>query len=233
MPSQRHSRQRRLHPAEDLAHLAGHADANGVGDRNLERCALGSLAREFDDPRRRHLSLERAAEGGRYGDLRADAGRLRGSGDRAPGAERLGAGDTLVALIEGVGRENDHADFLAAGRRGAIETRAIEHEADVAQVRSALQRLQPASARPFGTRFGLTKLATSMRRMPASTARRMNSTLVAVETAAASFCRPSRGPTSTIPMLRGAVMAPDYSKARSFAPRPLQQVLRVALSRPG
>ena len=60
-----------------------------------------------------------------------------------------------------------------------------------------------------GTRRGFTKLATSMRRIPASTARRMNSSFTAVGTEAASFCRPSRGPTSTMPMLRGLVIARD------------------------
>ncbi len=51
-----------------------------------------------------------------------------------------------------------------------------------------------------GTRFGLTKLATSMRCRPAPSRRRMNSTLVAVGNTCDSLCRPSRGPTSTISM---------------------------------
>src|SRR5262245_26682963 len=73
-----------------------------------------------------------------------------------------------------------------------------------------------------GTRRGLTKLATSMRRTPASRARRMNSTFTAVGTLAASFCRPSRGPTSTISMLRlRAITGIVYAKGRGdFSPRP-------------
>ena len=54
-----------------------------------------------------------------------------------------------------------------------------------------------------GTRLGFTKLATSMRRSPAATRRRMNSTLVAVGSTCDSLCRPSRGPTSTISMALG------------------------------
>jgi hypothetical protein len=45
--------------------------------------------------------------------------------------------------------------------------------------------------------LGLTKLVTSIRRAPACRLRRINSSLSAVVTSAFSFCRPSRGPTST------------------------------------
>ena len=49
-----------------------------------------------------------------------------------------------------------------------------------------------------GTRLGFTKLVASSRLTPASTRRLISSTLVAVDTIAASLCRPSRGATSTI-----------------------------------
>lgn len=48
-----------------------------------------------------------------------------------------------------------------------------------------------------GTRAGLTNDATSMRRTPAATQRRINSTLASVGSTAASACNPSRGETST------------------------------------
>ena len=48
-----------------------------------------------------------------------------------------------------------------------------------------------------GTRFGLTKLVTSMRRMPAATSRLISSTFAAVGSSVPSLCKPSRGPTST------------------------------------
>ena len=48
-----------------------------------------------------------------------------------------------------------------------------------------------------GTHFGLTKLVTSISRRPAACSRCTSSTLCASPPAAASFCRPSRGPTST------------------------------------
>ena len=54
-----------------------------------------------------------------------------------------------------------------------------------------------ASASPsWGTHLGDTKDVASTVRSPAATSRRMNSALVVVGTEAASFCRPSRGPTS-------------------------------------
>ena len=49
-----------------------------------------------------------------------------------------------------------------------------------------------------GTRLGLTKLATSIRRTPASISRVMRPSLSAVGTTSGSFCKPSRAPTSTI-----------------------------------
>lgn len=54
-----------------------------------------------------------------------------------------------------------------------------------------------------GTHFGLTKLPASMAHTPASCNRRMSSTLVSTETADFSFCKPSRGETSTI-LTKGA-----------------------------
>ncbi len=49
-----------------------------------------------------------------------------------------------------------------------------------------------------GTHFGDTKLVASTAGSPASVRRSMSSTLTSVGTTPGSFCRPSRGPTSTI-----------------------------------
>src|SRR5258708_40285139 len=51
-----------------------------------------------------------------------------------------------------------------------------------------------------GTHFGLTNADTSITGNAAALNRLTNSILSAVETAACSFCRPSRGPTSTTVM---------------------------------
>ncbi len=60
----------------------------------------------------------------------------------------------------------------------------------------------PASAN-CGTQFGLTKLVVSMTDSPASLSRSMNATLASVSIGIGSFCKPSRGPTSTILMRCG------------------------------
>jgi hypothetical protein len=49
-----------------------------------------------------------------------------------------------------------------------------------------------------GTHLGLTKLATSIRRNPARESMSISATFSAVGIARASFCSPSRGPTSKI-----------------------------------
>ena len=53
----------------------------------------------------------------------------------------------------------------------------------------------------WGTRFGLTKLVTSMRDTPASTARLINASLFSVDSSFFSFCIPSLGETSIISTL--------------------------------
>src|SRR5690606_21201479 len=58
-----------------------------------------------------------------------------------------------------------------------------------------------------GIHFGETKLVTSTVSRPVSVSRSMNAILVAAGTTALSFCKPSRGPTSTILILSGNIMA--------------------------
>ena len=76
-------------PPEQLRHLARHAGADRVRDRDLDGFAFGERLRECDHARGRHLALERAAEGGRDRDLRADAGGARGARDLEPGGDRF------------------------------------------------------------------------------------------------------------------------------------------------
>ena len=53
------------HPAEDLRHLSRHADADRVGNRDLEGLGFRDLAGDVDHTLHRHLALERTAERGR------------------------------------------------------------------------------------------------------------------------------------------------------------------------
>src|SRR5688500_15666434 len=134
MSTQGNARHGLGHPAEYLAYLARHADADRVGDRDLEWPGLRDLACDVDDALHRHLALERAAERGRDRDLRADSRGMRSRGDLAPGADRLRARDALVPPVELVGRKHDHPDLPAAGGGGAVEPRAIQDQPDVRDV---------------------------------------------------------------------------------------------------
>src|SRR5208282_5909287 len=57
-----------------------------------------------------------------------------------------------------------------------------------------------------GTHLGETKLVASIAGRPASLSRSMRPTLTGVGTIAGSFCKPSRGPTSTMRTRRGRFM---------------------------
>ena len=57
----------------------------------------------------------------------------------------------------------------------------------------------------WGTRLGLTKLATSILRNPASIKFEMNCNFVSVVKSSAWLCKPSLGPTSTISILLSIV----------------------------
>src|SRR6266849_5889092 len=59
-----------------------------------------------------------------------------------------------------------------------------------------------AASAIWGTHFGLTNAETSMTGSLAAPRRLTNSILSAVETETCSFCRPSRGPTSTMVTFR-------------------------------
>ena len=65
--------------------------------------------------------------------------------------------------------------------------------------RAAITSSAPAIC---GTRRGLTKDTASSRVTPAASSRRMNSSFRSTSRVTASFCSPSRGPTSTISMRR-------------------------------
>src|SRR5690606_27871212 len=60
-----------------------------------------------------------------------------------------------------------------------------------------MPRYTSAASASCGMRRGLTKLVASIAARPAAPRRSMNSILTAAGTMAGSFCRPSRGPTST------------------------------------
>ena len=70
-----------------------------------------------------------------------------------------------------------------------------------------------------GTRLGFTNETTSMRRTPLASRRRTNSTFTSASRTAFSFCRPSRGPTSTISMRALIAHSPAAAWRRELGDR--------------
>src|SRR5687767_12442691 len=67
-----------------------------------------------------------------------------------------------------------------------------------------------------GTHFGETKAVASTAGSPASARRSMSSSFTAVGTSAFSFCRPSRGPTSTSRTVSGILISLQRNQLRAF-----------------
>ena len=86
----------------------------------------------------------------------------------------------LIPLAEAFTGGDRHANLGATGGARTIETLAIQHQADdTAHSGAGASAASTASASAIcGTRFGFTKLATSIRRSPARSRRRTNSTFV-------------------------------------------------------
>ena len=231
MRAQPHARQRRAQRADQLGHLGGHGDADGVGDGNFVGLSRGEPLGE------RHA---RASTGTSPSKGQPKAVEMvicarmpaaaRGTRDVQPGVDALVDAAALVALAEAFAGGDGHADFSAAGGLRALEALAIEHQPDEARVarpaaraRPEPLRRRPSAVRAWDSRSSPPRCA----RSPAATRRRMNSTLVAVGSTCDSLCRPSRGPTSTISMRVGFHGANSIPTCRLD---PLSPVQRAAMN---
>ena len=85
-----------------------------------------------------------------------------------------------------------------AGLEEPLEPLPVRHQRHVlhAGAREGAAATRSAESASAGIHLGDTKLVASMREMPASTSAAMSASLPAVGTTRASFCSPSRGPTS-------------------------------------
>ena len=63
--------------------------------------------------------------------MRLDVGRVGLARDLEPRGDRCASIDPLVASIEGIARNNGHADLVTSRSAGAVEPFAVEHEAYV------------------------------------------------------------------------------------------------------
>ncbi len=86
-----------------------------------------------------NLAVERAAEGRRYGDLRAAAARARQAHHVAAHRERGVRARTLVARRESIGRGAHRAELIHARVDGAHGAALVQHQTDVNDPIAALQ----------------------------------------------------------------------------------------------
>src|SRR6185369_8450198 len=76
------------------------------------------------------LAFERTPERRGDRDLGANAGGARFPRNIEPGSDSVLDAAALIPLTEGLAGGDGHADFLAARRECAVETPAVQHEAD-------------------------------------------------------------------------------------------------------
>ena len=214
-------------------------DADRVADRHLVDAEIDQLPRELPHPPRIDGAVERAPE--RRGQVAADAhpGGARLGADLRERRQRLRDRAVGVALAEPLGGRREDRDLAHAGRHRLAQAGEVRDQGGVARARGPCRA--PASAgasaaktsrasASCGTRSGRTNDVTSTTGRPAAASRSTKATLSAVAIRAASFCRPSRGPTSTI-VTRFVMTSTSGSVARwtgSLVERPDRHV-RIAL----
>ncbi len=162
--------------------------------------AVEDAAGDLEDPLGRDLAVEGAAERRGEDDGRGQAGGPGVLGHRLPGGDLDGGVDALVAQGEPVGDDHDRGHLVATGRDRTVQAAPVEDQADRVSSRgsSRTSAITASASAICGTRSGCAKAVTSIRRTPASRARRTSVALSSVETDCFSFCSPSRGETSTI-----------------------------------
>ena len=215
-------------------------DADRVADRHFVDAEIDQLPRELPHPPWIDGAIERAPE--RRGQVAADAhpGGARLGADVRERRQRLRDRAVGVALAEPLGGRREDRDLAHAGRHRLAQAGEVRDQGGVARARgpcaAALASAGASAANTSrasascGTRSGRTNDVTSTTGRPAAASRSTKATLSAVAIRAASFCRPSRGPTSTI-VTRFVMTSTSGSVARwtgSLVERPDRHV-RIAL----
>src|SRR4029077_11175503 len=139
---QRQAGQRSADAPDKLRYLRWHSGADRVGECELMRSTFGDASRQLHDAFGWDLPLDRTPDCAGEGRVRASLGCVRGGCDSEPCRHRLFGAHPLIASIERVARDDDHADLAAAGGESELETAPVEHEADIDDIRKARQRLQ-------------------------------------------------------------------------------------------
>ena len=154
---------------------------------------------DVHDRRRIYLSLVRAAED--TGHVAADRKirAQRGLGDRGDTLQGGLDTDVDIALIERLRGGGEDGDLLCAGGEGAVQALAVGHQYRIVGAGAPIDALNDL-------------LVTSMAGRPVALSRSTSSILTPEAIAWRSFCKPSRGPTSTTRTCRGIALTTGRSR---------------------
>jgi hypothetical protein len=117
---------------EEIADLGRRADADCVGQGDLERRIVRGLPEDLLDARGRDFALERAAERHANGHGRLDPRIVREPSDFAPALHQPIRRRAGIADRKAVRGRQHEIDFLGARRRRPLEAPAVQHQRDVA-----------------------------------------------------------------------------------------------------
>ena len=208
---------RRPHGFDALGHVGGHGDADGVGDGDLVGAGLrhppgdagdhpGATSPSYGQPKAVEMVAVTATPSRRAAPA-TSANTATLSSRVTPWLRRpnvsVATVTTLISLMPALAARSYP---LRLSTRPMYVTPSWGSRAATTASASAI----------CGTLAGFTKLATSMRRIPAATALAISSTLMAVASTSGSDWSPSRGATSTremrgfsgtLPLWRGTVGA--------------------------
>ena len=163
--------------ADEVAHLARDADADGVGEDDLVRAAAREARRELEHATGVDRALERAAERRpeRHGD--ADPVRLRALDDALAGDDRLLGRGARVPPVELLAHGERVVRLRQRRRREAVVAALVEDEPGVGDALDSGWIAATTSSAPAicGTRAGWTKLTASIRGSPAAARRSTSS----------------------------------------------------------
>ncbi len=182
-----------------VVHLARHAHADGVAQADLVDAQLEQAQPDFDDAASVDAAGERAAERSRDVAALPPAKFGCASEHRRERVERAVDGHADVALGEGVTGRGENGQRVRRRRLRLGRGRARWARARGSARRRARQRatvMTWSASASCGMAAGETKLVASISVRPAARSSEMYSSLVSVGMGDASFCRPSRGPTS-------------------------------------
>ncbi len=140
MGAHRHIARDRAQRAEEIEHLARHADADGVGERDFVRPGAHGLADNRDHGVRRHCPLERAAERHRHRDGCGPSRLPCHRRDTMPVGDCVGDRAALITLAEGLACDDHVTEVIAPCRDRPLGAARIEHQPGIGHAAIARHR---------------------------------------------------------------------------------------------